>query len=65
MTEKDLDNSLKSMQIDQSPGNDVLRKEFYEMFWTEVKKIFVDSVSEAKEKGILSKCQRQVIIRLI
>ena len=65
MTEKDLDNSLESMQIDQSPGNDVLRKEFYEMFWTEVKKIFVDSVSEAKEKGILSKCQRQAIIRLI
>ena len=25
-------------------------KEFYETFWEELKKIFVDSVSETKEK---------------
>ena len=35
------------------------------MFWTELKEIFVDSVSEAKEKGILSTSQRQAIIKLI
>ena len=33
--------------------------------WTELKKIFVDSVSEAKEKGVLSTSQRQAIIKLI
>ena len=65
LTEKDLYNSLKSMQSDKSPGNDGLTKEFYETFWTELKEIFVDSVSEAKEKGILSTSQRQAIIKLI
>ena len=65
LTEKDLYNSLKSMQNDKSPDNDGLKKEFYETFWTELEEIFVDSVSEAKEKGILSTSQRQAITELI
>ena len=47
-----LRNSLKSMQNDKSPGNDGLTKEFYVTFWKELKEIFVDSVPEAKEKGL-------------
>ena len=65
LTEKDLCDSLKSMQNDKSPGNDGLTKEFYETFWNKLKEIFVDSVSETKEKGHLSTSQRQAIIRLI
>ena len=65
LTWKYLYNSLKSMQSDKSPGNDGLTREFYETFWTELKEIFVYSVSEAKEKGILSTYQRQAIIKLI
>ena len=53
------------MQSDKSLGNDELTKEFYETFWSELKEIFVDSVSEAKEKRILSTSQRQGIIKLI
>ena len=53
------------MRSDKSPGNDGSTEEFYETFWTELKEIFVDSVSEAKEKGILSTSQRQAIIKLI
>ena len=53
------------MQSDKSPGNDGLTKEFYETFWIELKEIFVDSVAEAKEKGILSISQRKAIIKLI
>ena len=53
------------MQSDKSPGKDRLTKEFYETFWTELKEIFVHSVSEAKEKEILSTSQRQAIIKLI
>ena len=53
------------MRSDKSPGNDGLTEEFYEKFWTELKEIFVDSVSEAKGKGILSTSQRQAIIKLI
>ena len=43
----------------------VLTKEFYETFCNELKEIFVDSVSEDKEKGHLSTSQTQAIIRLI
>ena len=44
LTEKDLYDSLKSMQNDKSPDNDGLIKEFYETFWNELKEIFIDSV---------------------
>ena len=37
LTEKDLYNSLRSMQNDKSSGNDGLTKEFYETFWDELK----------------------------
>ena len=52
-------------QSNKSTGNDGLTKELYETFWTVLKEIFVDSVSEAKEKEILSTSQRQAIIKLI
>ena len=52
------------MQNDKSPGNDGLTKQNYETFWNELKKIFLDSVSETKEKGHLGTSQRQAIIRL-
>ena len=42
-----------------------LTKEFHETFWNELKEIFIDSVSETKEKEHLSTSQRQAIIRLI
>ena len=53
------------MQKDKSPSNNDFKKEFYETFWEELKKIFVDSVSQAKEKEHLSIPHRQVIINLI
>ena len=46
------------MQHDKSPGNDRLTEEF-------LKEIFINSVSETKEKRYLSTFQRKAIIRLI
>ena len=57
--------SLKTMQNDKFPGNDGLTKKIYETFWTELNEIFIDSVSEIKEKRHLNTTQRQTIIRLI
>ena len=53
------------MSNNKSPGNDDLKKEFFETLWNELKEIFVDSLLEAKEKGHLSISQRQTIINLI
>ena len=65
LTENDLQDSLKSMQNDKSPGSDGLTKEFYQTFWNELKKVFINFVSETKEKGHLGTSQRQAIISLI
>ena len=65
LTEKDLCDSLKCTQNDKSPGKDGLTSKFYETCWNELKEIFIDSVSETKEKGYLSTSQRQAIIWLI
>ena len=53
------------MQNNKSPTKDGLTREFYETLWNELKEIFIDSVSETKEKEHLSTSQRQAIIRLI
>ena len=53
------------MQGDKFPGNNGLTKDFYETFWTKLKEIFITSISEVKEKGILSTSQRQAIIKVI
>ena len=45
------------MQNDKSPGSDGLIENFYETFWNELKEIFIDSVSETKEKRHLSTSQ--------
>ena len=65
LNEKNLYDSLKSMQNDKPPSNDGLTKEFYETFWNKLDKTFIDSVSETTEKGYLSTSQGQAIIRLI
>ena len=40
------------MQSQKSPGSNGLKKQFNGTFWNDLKEIFVDSVSEAKGKGI-------------
>ena len=63
LSEKDLYNynSLINIENDKFPGNNGLRKEFYETFWNDLKEIFVDSVSTVKENGQLSASQRLIL----
>ena len=42
-----------------------MTKEFYEIFWNEIKNIFLKSLKQAKEKGQLSISQCQAAIKLI
>ena len=39
--------ALKSMENDKTPGNDGLSKEFYEVFWDDVKIPLLASISDA------------------
>ena len=50
LTEKDLCDSMKSMENDKSPGNDGLTKEFYVTFWDDIKATFISSLKQAKER---------------
>ena len=64
LTEKYLCDSMKSMKNDKSPRNDVLTKEFYVIFWDDIKATFISFLKQAKERKELSISQRQAIIKL-
>ena len=42
-----------------------MTKEFYEIFWNEIKYVFLKSLKQIKEKDQLSIYQRQAVIKLI
>ena len=65
LLEKEIFDALKNMQNNKSPGNDGLTKEFFECFWDDLKKPFIDCIKEAKLEQELSVSQRQAIIKLI
>ena len=53
------------MSKNKSPGNDGLTKEFYEVFWEDLKIPFIPSFKSAFDKGELSNFQKQAVIKLI
>ena len=53
------------MEINKSPGNDSLTKEFYETFWDYVKAPLLLSFKMAFLKKELSTSQKQAVINLI
>ena len=53
------------MSKNKSPGNDGLTKEFYEVFWEDLKTPFISSFKSAFDKGELSNFQKQAVIKLI
>ena len=53
------------MKNNKTPGNDGLSKEFYEVFWNDVKIPLLASINDAFIKEELSTSQIQVVIKLI
>ena len=53
------------MQNNKSPGNDGLRKEFYETLWNKATHAFINSIMKERDKKKLSTSQRQAVIKLI
>ena len=65
LSEKDLLLILNSMPNNKSPSNDGLKKEFYEVFWEDLKTLLVLSFKSAFDKGELGNSQKQAVIKLI
>ena len=65
LPEKDLLLVLNSMPNDNSPGNDGLTKELYEVIWEDLKTPLIASFKSAFVKGELSNSQKQAVIKLI
>ena len=47
---EDLYKAMKSMPNNKSPGNDGLTKEFYELFWDDIKDFLYNSFITARHK---------------
>ena len=65
LSEKDLLLVLNSIPNNKSPGNDDLTKEFYEVFWEDLKTPLTLSFKSAFDKGELSSSQKQAVIKLL
>ena len=65
LSEEDLLLVLKSMPNNESPGNDGLTKQFYEVFWVGLKTALISSFESAFDKGYLSNPQKQAVTKLI
>ena len=52
------------MENDKTPGNDGLPKEFYDVFWDDVKISLLASINDAFIKGELSISQKQAVTKL-
>ena len=62
---QELSDSLDSMSIGKSPGNDGLTIEFYKIFWEHLKHPLFNSAVYSKLHGSLSVSQKQAIIKLL
>ena len=65
ISEDEVFKSLKSMENNKSPGNDVFSKEFYEFFWNEVKNPFLASIHRAFLNQKLSSSQKQAATKML
>ena len=65
VSEKEVLDVIKTFANNKSPGNDGLTKELYEMFWDDLKQLFMNSIKETKIRKKLITSQRQAVIKLI
>ena len=65
LTSQECFESLKTMPLNKTPGNDGLPVEFYKQYWCCFGSYIVDSFNYSYEHGQLSNSQKQAVITLI
>ena len=65
ISEQEVKNAIQEMKNNKSPGNDGLPKEFYEVFWNELKYILPEVYNNIFLQGQMTESQRNAIIKLI
>ena len=53
------------MKNNKNPGSDGITTEFYQIFWNDIKKFYIDSLYHSYQCGAVTELQNQSIILLI
>ena len=62
---EDLQEAIKGMNNDKTPGVDGIPVDFYKVFWKDIKECFYQMVMDSHESGSLHNTARQGILNLI
>ena len=62
---KDLEQAIRGMRNNRTPGGDGLPADFYKVFWGKLKDIFMDMMLDSYSRGILHPTAREGILNLI
>ena len=65
ITIKDLENAIKTMKNNKTPGSDGIPVDFYKVFWTQLKETFYQMMQETYSMEKLHKTAREGILNLI
>ena len=63
--EPELRNALNQMSNNKSPGSDGLTKEFYTVFWEDLKEELIETINNIYLRGEMTDSQKMAIVKLI
>ena len=63
-SKEELQDALKDLKRNKSPGSDGLTKEFFDHFWPSLEDFYFDCISEIELEGELTESQRLGLIRI-
>ena len=65
ITMEDLQEAIKGMNNDKTPGSDGIPVDFYKVFWTDIKDVFYEMTLAVFEQKVLHATAREGILNLI
>ena len=65
ITVEELQEAIKNMNNNKTPGEDGIPVDFYKVFWSRIKEVFVNMMLECFERNLLHKSARRGILNLI